>query len=152
MSQSILKAAAGIAALAAIAFGASAIASGNKSSSTSVAGPGAQGGQPPGMNGARPPRGMNGGPPPGAGRFGRGPAVTGATAAKVKAAALAEYPGTIERIEQTPDGGYVAHVIRSSGELHVLVSKQFVVTGTATGPPGRPGTGKPGSAQPGSTS
>jgi len=150
MSQSILKAAAGIGALAAIAFGASAIASGNKSSSGSVAGPGAQGGQPPGMNGA-PPSGMNGGPPPGGGGFGRGTAVTGATAAKVKAAALAKYPGTIERIEQTPDGAYVAHVIRSSGELHVLVNKQFVVTGTATGPPGRPG-GPSSAGQPGATS
>jgi hypothetical protein len=140
MSQSILKAAAGVAALAAIAFGASAIASGNKSSTASVAGPGApaqgmNGGPPPGMNGA-PPAGGMGGP-------GGGTAVTGSAAAKVKAAALAKYPGTIERIEQAPDGSYVAHVIRSGGELHVLVNKQFVVTGTATGPPGR--SGRPGS-------
>jgi hypothetical protein len=148
MSQSILKAVAGIAALAAIAFGASAIASGNKSSTGSVAGPAGAG--PPGMNGGAPPRGMNGGMPPGGPRGGT--PVTGATAAKVKAAALAEYPGTIERIEQLPNGGYIAHVFRSSGaEVHVLLDAQFHVTGTATGPPGRPGTGRPGPGRPGAT-
>ena len=143
MSQSILKAAAGIAALAAIAFGASAIASGSKSNTAAIAGgpPGAaaaQGGQPgapPGMNGQAP-QGVppSGGPP--MGRPGLGTPVTGATAAKVKAAALARYPGTIERIDQAPDGSYVAHVIRSNGtEVHVVVDKQFEVTGTFAGPP-----------------
>ena len=127
-TQSIVKAAAGIAALAAIAFGASAIASNGKSSSASVAG---AAGAPPGMaqRGGAPPQGA-GGPP------GFGTPVTGATAAKVKAAALARYPGTIERIAQLPNGGYVAHVFRSSGEVHVLVSKQFQVTGVLSGPPG----------------
>jgi hypothetical protein len=133
MNQSILKAAAGIAALAAIAFGASAIASGSKSSSTSVAGTGAQGAQPPGINGARPPRGMNGGPPPGApGGPGFGRSVTGATAAKVKAAALAKVPGAT--VLETEAGGpygspYHAHVKASDGSLKVvLVNASFQAT------------------------
>lgn len=134
MSKSILKAAAGIAALAAIAFGASAIASGSKSNTAPVAGPGA----PSGMNGARP----QGARPPGGPGFGT--PVTGATATKVKAAVLAKYPGTVERVMQTPDGTYLVHVLRSSGEVRVLVNKQFQVTGTTTGPPGRPGSAAPG--------
>jgi hypothetical protein len=135
MSQSILKAAAGIAALAAIAFGASAIASSDKSATASVAGgpPGAAAG-----NGGGPGQGF---PPQGGPGFGT--PVTGATAAKVKAAALARYPGTIERIVALPDGNYVAHVFRSGGsEVHVIVNKQFDVTGTEAGRPrGGPPTG-----------
>jgi hypothetical protein len=126
MSQSLLKAAAGVAALAAIAFGASAIAgaSGSNQSSRDRArfplGPGAAG---------RPP----GGPA----RMGQ--PVTGAIASKVKAAALARYPGTVEQILSIPGLGYVAHVFRSGngGEVHVLVNKQFQVTGLAPGPGGR---------------
>jgi hypothetical protein len=148
-TQSILKAAAGIAALAAIAFGASAIASNGKSSGSSLAGAAAapggaarqggalpQGGVPPqGLNGGVPPQGANGGPPPGG--PGGGTPVTGATLAKVKAAALAKYPGTLERAFALPGGGYVAHVFQTSGgEVHVLVSKQFQVTRVLTGPSG----------------
>jgi hypothetical protein len=141
MTQSILKAAAGVAALAAIAFGASAIASGSKSNTSSLAGvpsgagaagfaqrPGGAG--PPGVNGARPPGAPRAGGP------GFGTPLTGATAAKVKAAALAKYPGTLERAVQLPDGNYMAHVFASGGEVHVLVNKQFQVTGVRTGPPG----------------
>jgi hypothetical protein len=64
--------------------------------------------------------------------------VTGATAAKVAAAALARYPGTIEHIEAIPGLGYVAHVFRSGGggEVHVLVNQQFQVTGLAPFPGG----------------
>lgn len=143
MTQSILKAAAGVAALAAIAFGASAIASGSKPSNASFAGgppPGmaaANGQTPRGMNGQAPP-GMNGQTPPGAppaGFPGRGADVTGTAATKAKAAALARYPGTVEHVEQAPGGGYVVHVIRSGREVHVLVSRQFEVTGTFAGPP-----------------
>jgi hypothetical protein len=146
MSQSVLKVVAGVAALAAIAFGASAIASGSKSNTNPVAGAGAaQGmpGTPPrGLNGATPPSGANGGPPQGGPGFGT--PVTGATATKVKAAALAKYPGTVERVMQLADGSYVVHVFGSGGsEVHVLVNKQFQVTGTATGPPGRPAPGAP---------
>jgi hypothetical protein len=71
------------------------------------------------------------GVPPGLGKT-----VTGAAADKAKAAALATYPGTAERVEQLSDGSYVVHVMRSSGgEVHVKVSKSFAVTGTETGPP-----------------
>ena len=131
MSNTILKTIAGVAALAAIAFGASAIA-GASGSSKSTSAPGHMAG-PPGQ--------MPQGGPPGFGR-----PVGGATAAKVKAAALAKYPGTIERVEKVPDGSYVAHVFRSGGsEVHVGVSSSFQVTGADVGPPGggpphRPGT------------
>jgi hypothetical protein len=65
-----------------------------------------------------------------------GTTVTGAAADKAKAAALAKYPGTAERVEKLSDGSYVVHVIQSSGgEVHVKVSKDFAVTGTETGPP-----------------
>jgi len=74
------------------------------------------------------------GTPPTGAPPGGGQAVTGTTAAKVKAAALAKYPGTLERVEQLGDGSYVAHVIQSSGEIHVLVSKAFAVTGTQQRP------------------
>jgi hypothetical protein len=77
------------------------------------------------------------GPPAGSGGgSGFGTAATGTAAAKAKAAALAKYPGTAERVMQLPDGSYEVHVItRSSGEVHVKVSKSFQVTGTQTGPP-----------------
>jgi hypothetical protein len=152
MSQPIVKAVAGVAALAAIAFGASAIAGASRTSSP-AAGPMAAGGMPaPGAaapgTAAPPgaaPRGMNGGPPPGGSGFGT--PVTGANAAKVKAAALARYPGTVERIVAIPGGRYVAHVFRSGGggEVHVLVSGGFQVIGLTPGPgaPGGPGGASP---------
>jgi hypothetical protein len=57
--------------------------------------------------------------------------VTGATLAKLKSAVAARYPGTVERAVKLPDGSYAVHVIRSSGqEVHVLVSRDFKVTGT----------------------
>lgn len=61
--------------------------------------------------------------------------VTGTAAAKARAAALAKYPGTVERVVEAPDGSYVVHVITSSGEQHVAVSKAFQVTGTVQGGP-----------------
>ena len=67
---------------------------------------------------------------------GMGTTVSGAAADKAKAAALAKYPGTAERVEKLSDGSYVVHVIqKSGGEVHVKVSKDFAVTGTETGPP-----------------
>lgn len=74
---------------------------------------------------------------------GMGTAVTGDIAKKVQAAATARYPGTVERVMKLQDGSYVAHVITSSGERHVLVSKDFRVTGSQQGGPGLP----PGSTQ-----
>jgi hypothetical protein len=119
--------AAGVAAVV-LAFGAYAIGSSNSgngaaaaSQSTGAAQP-PQGGRMP--QNVRPPRGF-------------GAEVTGAAAAKVKAAVLARYKGTIERVVKLPDGSYEAHVITSGGELHVAVSQAFKVTGAEKG--GRPG-------------
>jgi uncharacterized membrane protein YkoI len=62
--------------------------------------------------------------------------LTGDTAAKVKAAALAKVPGgTVERVETDADHGspYEAHVKKSDGtELEVLIDKDFNVTAVNT--------------------
>ena len=67
--------------------------------------------------------------------------LTGTTAAQVKEAALAKYPGaTIQRVETDSDGVYEAHVVTKAGdELIVQVGKDFAVTGTQTGHGGGPG-------------
>ncbi|MGZ4436762.1 MAG: hypothetical protein ACXVWU_09530 [Nocardioides sp.] len=64
--------------------------------------------------------------------------LTGTTAAKVRAAALAKYPrATIQRVETDSDGVYEAHVVTSAGQwVTVQVGKDFAVTGTRTGGPG----------------
>ena len=63
---------------------------------------------------------------------GDGTLITGAAANKVKALALAKYPGTtVNRVLQLGDGSYVAHMFATSGPHHVFVSKAFKVTGTA---------------------
>src|SRR3954467_9555690 len=69
------------------------------------------------------------------GGHGNETALTGTTATKVKAAALAKYPGaTIERVETDSDGGYEAHLTTKAGdEVTVQVDKSFAVTGTQTG-------------------
>ena len=60
--------------------------------------------------------------------------LTGTTAAKVKAAALAKYPGaTVDRVETDSDGVYEAHIVTKSGDhLEVHINKDFKVTGTDT--------------------
>jgi hypothetical protein len=59
--------------------------------------------------------------------------LTGDTAAKVKAAALAKYPSaTIQRIETDSDGVYEAHIVNAGQQLIVQVGKDFAVTGTQT--------------------
>lgn len=65
--------------------------------------------------------------------------LTGSTATKVKAAALAKYPNaTIQRVETDSDGVYEAHIVTSAGaQVIVQVGKDFAVTGTQTG--GGPG-------------
>jgi hypothetical protein len=65
--------------------------------------------------------------------------LTGDTAAKVKAAALARYPGaTVLRVETDSDGVYEAHLTTSGGQrVTVEVDKSFKVTGEESGP-GRP--------------
>ena len=64
--------------------------------------------------------------------------LTGATAGKVRAAALVKYPSaTIARVETDSEGGYEAHIITASGDQVVVqVGKDFTVTGTQTGGPG----------------
>ena len=53
------------------------------------------------------------------------------TAAKVRAAAPAKVPGTIDRLETNVDGSapYEAHIVRKSdgAEVEVQVSKDFTV-------------------------
>src|SRR4051794_38848952 len=136
MFSKIGKLGATVAALAAVAVGASAVAgaaSSSSSSSTTAAAP--QGyGTPPQGYGA-PPQGR----PPRGGGFGRHKPetpLTGDVAAKVKAAAQAKVPGgTIERVETDSDHGppYEAHVRKADGtELEVLVNKSFQVTAVNT--------------------
>ncbi|MEA2428657.1 MAG: hypothetical protein QOF37_2285 [Thermoleophilaceae bacterium] len=130
-------AAAGVAAVALAlgAYGVGSSSSGNGGNGTANAAQAGPPGAPSGRfqrNGQRPP--------------GFGTPVTGADAAKVKAAALARYSGTIQQIMKLPDGSYVAHVITSNGELHVAVSKDYKVTGARQGGPGAggpPGGGAP---------
>jgi hypothetical protein len=74
-------------------------------------------------------------PGAGQGRPGFGTVATGTAADKAKAAALAKYSGTVQTVMKLSDGSYVVHVVTSNGEVHVLVSKDFKVTGTQQGPP-----------------
>ena len=62
--------------------------------------------------------------------------LTGDTAAKVRAAALAKYPGaTIQRVETDSDGVYEAHLTTADGQrVTVEVGKDFAVTGEEQGP------------------
>jgi hypothetical protein len=62
--------------------------------------------------------------------------LTGDTAAKVKAAALARYPGaTVLRVETDSDGVYEAHLTTSGGQrVTVEVDKSFKVTGEESAP------------------
>jgi hypothetical protein len=81
------------------------------------------------------PGGRDGGP--------GGAQVTGDTLTKLKSAVAAKYPGTVERAMKLQDGSYEVHVIGSNGsEVHVLVSKDFKVTGTQQGGPPA-GVGQP---------
>jgi uncharacterized membrane protein YkoI len=69
--------------------------------------------------------------------------LTGDTADKVTAAALAKYPGaTVERVETDSDGVYEAHLVTADG-THVIVAvdKSFAVTGTQERGAGRGGPG-----------
>jgi len=64
--------------------------------------------------------------------------LTGNTADRVRAAALAKYPdATIQRVETDSDGVYEAHLVTTAGErVTVEVGKDFAVTGTESGPGG----------------
>ena len=124
----VVKGVAALAVVVALVFGANAIVGGTNSTATSTSG--TQGTT--GTTGTHaPPSGAGGAVPPGLGT-----PVTGATLAKVKAAALAKYPGTVERAFKLADGSYEVHVFKSGGsEVHVLVSKTFAVTGVQAGGP-----------------
>ena len=82
-----------------------------------------------------------------------GTAVTGAALKRLTAVATAKYPGTVERAMKLPDGSYQVHVIRSDGqgEVHVLVSPAFKVTGVQPGGPPRGGTPPSGTTAPNGT-
>jgi hypothetical protein len=64
--------------------------------------------------------------------------LSGDTASKVRAAALAKYPGaTIQRVETDSDGVYEAHLLTASGQrVTVEVGKDFTVTGNEAAPGG----------------
>jgi hypothetical protein len=127
MTDRMQKGLAGLAAL--IVIGGGAVLIGNASSGGASNGANAATHAPGNFQrGARP-----GGPGPGFGT----PA-TGANADKAKAAALKKYPGTAERVMKTPDGGYLVHVLRSSGEVRVIVTSSFAVQGVAQRPAGPP--------------
>jgi uncharacterized membrane protein YkoI len=140
MPNTIAKGLMAVVAVGALALGGSALA-GAASKSTTTQGSNAQGtstaqgygapGQPP--SGTRPDPSKGGH----VGRNGqRETLLTGDTAAKVKAAALAKVPGaTVERVETDADHGspYEAHLRKSDGtELEVLVDKSFAVTAVNT--------------------
>jgi hypothetical protein len=127
----------GVAALGALALGGSAIADAastttqSSSSSQAAAAPTAPQGPPP----AGGPGGAQGG------HMANGKTetlLTGDTAAKVKAAALAKVPGgTIERVETDADFGspYEAHVRKADGtSVQVLVDDSFQVTAVKSMP------------------
>jgi len=77
--------------------------------------------------------------------------LTGPSATDAAKAALARYPGDIERVTQGPGGsGYVVHVIQADGsEVHVVVSDEFKILGSDAGAAPRGFGG--GSTPPGAT-
>ena len=137
MSNTIAKGLMAVAAVGALALGGSALAGAAGQSTTTDAGLhhraqgyGAQASRP---AAARPTRARAG---TSARNGQRETLLTGDTAAKVKAAALAKVPGaTVERVETDADHGspYEAHLRKSDGtELEVLVDKSFAVTAVNT--------------------
>ena len=83
-----------------------------------------------------------GAPPQGFG----GADLTGSDAARAAQAAVAKFPGDVERVTSGPAGGdFVVHVIQPDGnEVHVLVGKDFRVQGSdANSGPRNFGSGTP---------
>jgi hypothetical protein len=74
-----------------------------------------------------------------------GPDLTGPDAVNAAEAAVAIYPGSVERVTRDPAGaaGYIVHVLQADGsEVHVLVSPQLQVEGSdASGGPNSFGRG-----------
>jgi uncharacterized membrane protein YkoI len=109
------KAAMAVAAVAALGLGGSALADAATQSATPTTTPKAKDSRPAGGRGA-----------------GETP-LTGDTAEKVKAAALAEVPGTVLRVETDNGGVYEAHIRKADGsEVEVKVDNDFKVTATET--------------------
>jgi hypothetical protein len=133
-SKIVMKTVAGVAVVAVLGFGATSALSKNSSSSSTSASstPAAQTSAGYGT----------------AGRGAMGTQVTGDTLSKLKAAVAAKYPGTVEQAMKLQDGSYEVHVIGSTGtETHVLVSKDFKITGTQQGgPPAGAGQSAPSTA------
>jgi hypothetical protein len=111
------------AALGALALGGSAVAGAAQSSSSSATAT-PQGGPPAGVPAGR--HTVNGKTEQ---------ALSGDTAAKVKAAALKKVSGTVERVETNVDSSapYEAHIRKADGtEVEVQVSKSFEVSAVNT--------------------
>jgi hypothetical protein len=134
MPNTIAKGLMAVGAVGALALGGSALAGAAGQSTTTqgstAPGYGAQS-QPPSGSAPDPSKGGHVGP-----NGQRETLLTGDTAAKVKAAALAKVPGaTVERVETDADHGspYEAHLRKADGtELEVLVDKSFTVTAVNT--------------------
>jgi uncharacterized membrane protein YkoI len=132
MFQTAKKTFAGVAAIAALALGGSALANAATNGSSSGSGSGSGSAQTQQQSQGRPPAG----PHVGANGKQEEP-LTGETAAKVKAAALKKVDGTVVRVETDVDHGspYEAHVRKSDGtEAEVLVNEDFEVTAVNTRP------------------
>ena len=121
MTNSIKKAGTGVALVAAFALGGAAVAGAVQSSSNSQAAATGTTAQQGNGRGDRP----------------QETALTGDTAAKVRAAALAEVPGgTVERVETDGQGNaaYEAHITKADGSrITVYVNEQFEVVSTEAG-------------------
>ena len=128
---------------AAVAVAIGGIAIGNSSSSNGASGtanatPAAQTAPGPGPRTTPAPGAANGPVPtavygqvPNGWHPGSGTRVTGTAADKAKAAALAKYQGTVNRVLKLSDGSYAVHLLGTSGPHHVFVSQAFMVTGAA---------------------
>jgi hypothetical protein len=112
------------AAVGAAAIGGATIANAATGSSTTPSASGAQGQQPPPQGQQAPPKG---------GHTVNGKTekpLSGSTASKVRAAALAKVSGTVERVETNVDSSapYEAHIRKADGtEVEVQVTKDFKV-------------------------
>ncbi len=118
------------AAIGALALGGSAIAGAADNGTSTTTTPSA-------AQGAKPPSGQRPDPSKG-GHTANGKTetlLTGDTAAKVKAAALAKVPGTVERVETNVDGSapYEAHITKSDGtSVEVQVNSDYTVAAVNT--------------------
>jgi hypothetical protein len=132
MNQTIKKSLMAVAAIAALALGGSALASAASNDGGSTGSTGTATQPPAGAPAGKP----NGTPPDMASKTAINPnekLLTGDTASKVKAAALANVKGTVDRVETDDGGVYEAHITKSDGtHVEVKVDKSFKVTAVNT--------------------